>query len=286
MATITYTVTVANPGSGNVYYIDGSPNPTLSFSKGNTYVFDLSDSSNSGHPLRFKDGAGSSYSTGVTVTNTPGTAGAKVEIVVGAATPSSLRYYCTVHGDSMGNTITVAFDVAYSALYGSGEYGKALYGIASGVAVLSGVSAAGSIAPVQITGFEIDLEENLDSVTATISVGTIKPNLTISILGVSATGQQNSIVISRAKTLTGVSLTGSIGSLALSNTTTLSGVQATGTADSLEEVFVVEKLTGVQGTTAVNLPAPSNAITAFDPDNFSRARAIRLVEVQSSRRAA
>jgi hypothetical protein len=172
------------------------------------------------------------------------------------------------------------------AIYGTGVYGAASYGSVSPTPTLTGVSATGSIAPVQITGFEIDLEENLDSVAATVSLGTIKPNWTISITGVSATGVQNSIVISRAKTLTGISLTGSIGSLALSNTTTLSGVQATGTADSLEEVFVVEKLTGVQGTTAINLPAPSNAITVFDPDNFSRARAIRLVEIQSSRRAA
>ena len=213
MATITYTITVAQSGGINVYYVDGVANPALSFSKGNTYVFDLSDSSNSGHPLRFKDDAGSSYSTGVTVTNTPGTAGAKVEIVVGAATPSSLRYYCTVHGNGMGNTIAVAFDAAYSALYGSGEYGKALYGVAAGIASLAGVSATGSIAPVQITGFEIDLEENLDSVAATVSLGTIKPNWTIPIAGVSATGQQNSIVISRTQTLTGISLTGSVGSL-------------------------------------------------------------------------
>ena len=51
MATITYTVTVANSGSGNVYYIDGAANPALTFARGNTYVFNLSDNSNSGHPL-------------------------------------------------------------------------------------------------------------------------------------------------------------------------------------------------------------------------------------------
>ena len=110
------------------------------------------------------------------------------------------------------------------AIYGTGVYGAASYGSVSPTPTLTGVSATGSIAPVQITGFEIDLEENLDSVAATVSLGTIKLNWTISITGVSATGQQNSIVISRAKTLTGVSLTGSIGSLGLSNTVTLSGV--------------------------------------------------------------
>ena len=33
---ITYTVTVANPGSGNKYYIDGVLTPTLELYEGNT----------------------------------------------------------------------------------------------------------------------------------------------------------------------------------------------------------------------------------------------------------
>jgi hypothetical protein len=38
---------------------------------------------------------------------TPGQAGAKVVITVAADAPSSLKYYCTVHGLGMGNTINV-----------------------------------------------------------------------------------------------------------------------------------------------------------------------------------
>ena len=72
MATITYTVTVANSGSGNVYYIDGAANPALTFARGNTYVFNLSDNSNSGHPLAFKDSFGNSYTDDVTTTGTAG----------------------------------------------------------------------------------------------------------------------------------------------------------------------------------------------------------------------
>tara|TARA_R100000951_G_scaffold110596_1_gene108702 strand:- start:268 stop:2973 length:2706 start_codon:yes stop_codon:yes gene_type:complete len=98
----TYTVTV----SGGVYVLDGSNNPALTFDRGNTYIFDLSDASNSGHPLAFKNGS-TSYTTGVTTTGTAGQAGAKVTIVVDAAAPSSgLIYYCTVHGNAMGNSIT------------------------------------------------------------------------------------------------------------------------------------------------------------------------------------
>lgn len=103
----TYTVTVTNPGSGNVFVLDGNNNPTISMFRGNTYIFDQSDSSNSGHPIAFKDSGGSAYTTGVTSTGTPGSSGAKTTIEVASDAPSSLRYYCTAHGNSMGNTITV-----------------------------------------------------------------------------------------------------------------------------------------------------------------------------------
>ena len=49
--------------------------------RGNSYVFDLSDSSVGGHPLAFKNGS-TSYTTGVTTTGNPGTAGAqKLELM-------------------------------------------------------------------------------------------------------------------------------------------------------------------------------------------------------------
>ena len=103
----TFTVTVAQSGGVNVFYIDGVANPTLTMERGNSYVFDLSDSSVSGHPLAFKDGS-TSYTTGVTVASpSPGTAGAQVRIDVDATAPATLRYYCTVHGNAMGNTISV-----------------------------------------------------------------------------------------------------------------------------------------------------------------------------------
>lgn len=103
----TYTVTVTNPGSGNVFVLDGSNAPTIELFRGNTYVFDQSDNSNTGHPIAFKDSGGSSYTDGVTSTGTPGSSGAKTTFVVPSNAPSSLRYYCTVHGNGMGNTITV-----------------------------------------------------------------------------------------------------------------------------------------------------------------------------------
>ncbi len=105
----TFTVTVQNV-SGNKYFIDGVQTPVLKLARGKTYTFDMSDSSNSGHPLAFRDSSDNSYTTGVTTSGTAGSSGATVVIVVAANAPSSLKYYCTSHGNAMGNTITVIDD--------------------------------------------------------------------------------------------------------------------------------------------------------------------------------
>ena len=109
---ITFTVTVVNSG-GNKYVIDGdtsNPAKALTLYKGWTYTFDQSDSSNANHPLVFKTDSGS-YTTNVTVTGTAGQAGAKVQIVIPETQPTgNFRYYCSVHGNAMGNLITVKDD--------------------------------------------------------------------------------------------------------------------------------------------------------------------------------
>ena len=111
-STTNYAVTVASGtlyggGSGNVFYLDGTGNPALTLIRGNTYVFDQSDSSNGSHPIAFRTSADASYTTGVTASGTPGSAGAKTTFVVPSDAPSSLKYYCTTHGNGMGNVITV-----------------------------------------------------------------------------------------------------------------------------------------------------------------------------------
>ena len=107
-----YAVTVANPGSGNKYYIDGVQQDTLSLTIGSTYRFDQSDSSNATHPLRFSTtsggthSGGTEYTTGVTTSGTPGSTGAYTQITVDASAPSTLYYYCTNHS-GMGGQINI-----------------------------------------------------------------------------------------------------------------------------------------------------------------------------------
>lgn len=103
------TVTVVNDG-GNKFAFNGITAPAITLVQGFTYTFDVSASSVSGHPLAFKDSGGNAFTTGVTVNGTAGSAGANVVIVVPTTGTMPARYYCTSHGNGMGNTIATQID--------------------------------------------------------------------------------------------------------------------------------------------------------------------------------
>ena len=114
MATINHTVTVANyAGEGNRIKIDGAKHPNLFFARGNTYVFDVSSSTVTGHPLAFSTtlngthATGAAFVTGVTTAGTAGAAGATVTLVCTADTPDLLHIYCGVHSGMMGLTASI-----------------------------------------------------------------------------------------------------------------------------------------------------------------------------------
>ena len=111
----TFTVTVASKdathryngsGSSNGYKIDGKFAPFITLTPGRTYKFDQSDSSNSGHPLRFylESDKTTSYTTNVTTNGTPGSSGAYTQIAIVDNTPMVLHYQCSAHG-LMGNAV-------------------------------------------------------------------------------------------------------------------------------------------------------------------------------------
>lgn len=104
--TVTYTVTVVNVGGSNYFAINGVTNPVLTMKRASTYIFNQADATNANHPLRIKSDAGGEQTT--TYSGTPGQAGATVTYQPAYPTaPNDLRYYCSVHGNGMGNTITM-----------------------------------------------------------------------------------------------------------------------------------------------------------------------------------
>ena len=116
----TIVVTVVNNGDGNQYNFNLNDAPWDGvFEIGTTYLFDQTDSSNSGHPLKLSEtldgvnGGGTEYTTGVETYGTPGintvnqtgTDGAWTKISVTTDTPASLYVYCEIH-NGMGGEVT------------------------------------------------------------------------------------------------------------------------------------------------------------------------------------
>jgi alpha-tubulin suppressor-like RCC1 family protein len=112
----TLTVTVAN----SKFVINGDETPTLGFIRGETYTFDQSDASNSGHPLVLatsEDGA-TQYTTGWTTTPSspdyvPGVSGAQGTFIVPYDVPDTIYYKCNVHSN-MGGEINTTFGNVFS----------------------------------------------------------------------------------------------------------------------------------------------------------------------------
>ena len=107
----TFNSTVYNDGTTNYYTFLGGINETLKLIQGQTYTFDLSSSTHSGHLFALSatqdgtHGGGTKLTSGVTYTGTQGTTGAKMVLVVDANTPSTLYPYCETHS-GMGGSAT------------------------------------------------------------------------------------------------------------------------------------------------------------------------------------
>ena len=120
----TFTVAViSNPGTpppDNVFTINGSAQAALTVVEGNTYRFDQSDSSNSGHPLIMGREDGGVLNTDIVSVSvgTPGTAGAFTDVIFRPGTAGeTANYICTNH-PNMGAAVTINTGTAGN--YGSG----------------------------------------------------------------------------------------------------------------------------------------------------------------------
>ena len=197
----TFAVTVTNPGSGNIYaLVDVTGmvrnNPSLTLTRGATYVFDLSDNTNANHPLAFRNTDDSSYTTGVTnnySSNAPGSAGSQVTFVVPSDAPASLKYYCTVHGNGMGNTITTVAPATSGTTQTTVTVSDASHGAVEGDFVTLAGSTAVNGLSASVLNAEHQITEIVDGSTYKIAV--TNGTATFNILGggnsVTATYQLN-----------------------------------------------------------------------------------------------
>jgi hypothetical protein len=154
-----FIITVANPGSGNRWYIDGSLTPNLTLYRGFTYKFIVKNSSNSGHIFRISqtsDGThdgGSEYSEGITSSGTPGDAqvGTAVYFTISNTAPSTLYYFCTQHSGLAASAIITIKDVSSGPTGPVGPTGP--IGPSGGPAgPTGGTGATGPTGPTGVTG--------------------------------------------------------------------------------------------------------------------------------------
>ena len=184
-------------GSGNAYFLNGLEAPALRLTGVDAsnsayaqyYRFDQSDSSNSGHPLRFylDSARNTEYTTGVTNTGSspaPGSSGAYTQIAVDETTPNILYYQCSSHG-YMGNHVTSIGNKVNSNLVTIGD-------VTVGSKLKLPTNTANKILVADGTSFEeVDMSGD-----ATIASGGA---LTLANSGVSAASYTNSSITVDAK---------------------------------------------------------------------------------------
>ena len=285
-----YTVTVANSGSGNKYYIDGVEAAALTLVRGLTYVFDVSDNSNSGHPFRFKDSAGNTLTAGITISGTAGQSGSTVTYVVPTTGTQPARYYCTVHGNGMGNTITtVASTTAFVVtVVNSGGNKFAINGVtAPTLQLVRGTTYTFDLSDSSVSGHPLAFKSGnnsyTDGVTSSGNPGQSGASVTFT-------------VPSNAPSI-GLRYYCTVHGNGMGNTITTSGTpvsltaqgQATHVPTSVSAVIdkVVPSITGlafftigsVNATIDKNLPDPTGVLFPFEDFafNFSRYRTVTII---------
>ncbi len=179
--------TTSNPGTpppNNVYVIDGVTQKQLTLIKGNTYRFDISDSSNTGHPLIFQTSLGSFLSQSNYAAVTKGIAGQPgsfVDLIIKpSAATETIKYNCQVH-DGMGANISITTGTA-------GFYG-------TNASATITVNSTGNISDVEITSAGSGYKQNDIIQVYNINIGGTGSGFEFTLSAPSYTGEVTSVQI-------------------------------------------------------------------------------------------
>ena len=111
-----YEVEVRDDSGEEIFVINRNQHPNYTFKRGNTYYFDQSLESNTGHKLRFSTTPGGTHNRGVEFVDGGGTRGhagrrgAYTKITVSADAPDKLYYYCSDHPNEAGDSVIAIVD--------------------------------------------------------------------------------------------------------------------------------------------------------------------------------
>ena len=231
-------VTVANSGSGNKFYLDGTEQQIARLVPSVSYIFDQSDSSNAGHPLRLSitadgtHGGGSAYTVGVTAVGTPGSAGSYTKVTLEQDAPDNLYYYCTNHS-GMGGSIIVRASGGTVTSVGT-------TGTVNGITLTGTVSTSGNLT-LGGTLANVDLTSQITGTLPVANGGT----------GVTSKTGTGAEVLGTAPTITGMTLAGEV-----------IGADQTVSAVNLKDYGEITNALGsVTGATSIDLTA-GNSVTA------------------------
>ena len=293
-ATTTIVVTVATKvsgqhryhgsGSANGFVLDGVQAPYLTLTPGRTYRFDVSDGTNSGHPLRFYYDLDKTtpYTTGVTASGNAGVSGSYVDLVVSDTTPSVLHYQCQTH-DKMGNSVQTGSNILDT------EHNSEVRGTLTATSLVGALTGnvAGNVTG-NLTGTAVTSTTFFGNVTGTgITATTFTGSLVGGVTG-NVTGLINSVGLSTITRLstTNITATGvsTFTDIDLSGTADLPNVYTSGIGTFTRSFATNLNVSGVS-TFGNNIVAQGNldvdGLTTLDDVNVSSAATITKAEVSA-----